>query len=221
MGDVDELAVAQTPTGADDGRLLAALRRGDEQAFAGLVDRYHASMVRVARAYVSTSEAAEDVAQEAWLGIIRGLDRFEGRSSIKTWIFRILINRAITKGTRDKRTVPFSALGPDEAPVDSERFHQAGRWAGWWLRDDAVTQFPDRVVLAKESRGIIDGVVATLPPNQRLVITLRDIQGFDAQETCDLLGVSESNQRVLLHRARSKVRSELERSLGEPVGAGQ
>ena len=114
------------PQAGDDGRLVAALRAGDEQAFAQLVDQYHASMVRVARAYVATKEAAEDVVQDAWLGVIKGLDRFEGRSSLKTWIFRIVINKAMTKGGRDARSVPFSSLGPDEPAVDADRFFAVG-----------------------------------------------------------------------------------------------
>ena len=117
----------------DDGSgLVDALRAGDEQAFAGLVDRYHGSMVRVARAYVATREAAEDVVQDAWLGVIRGLDSFEGRSSLKTWMFRIVINRAMTRGGRESRSVPFSSLGPDEPTVDSSRFRDSGRWTGFW-----------------------------------------------------------------------------------------
>ena len=194
----------------DEAELLVALRHGDEHAFASLVDRYHPSMVRIARAYVATNEAAEDVVQDAWLGVIRGLDRFEGRSSLKTWIFRIVMNKAMTSGGRDARSLPFSSLGPDEPAFDPSRFAKSGRWEGWWLSEDAVTQLPERLVLARESRQMIDAVVATLPANQRLVITLRDIQGMSSVEVCELLGVSEANQRVLLHRARTKVRSALE-----------
>jgi RNA polymerase sigma-70 factor (ECF subfamily) len=192
---------------------------GDEQAFASLVDRYHSSMVRVAMAYVATKEAAEDVVQDAWLGVIRGLDRFEGRSPLKTWIFRIVMNRAMTKGGRDARSVPFSSLGSDEPAFDKACFAQSGRWSGWWLSEDAVSQLPDRLVLATESRQMIDAVVATLPANQRLVITLRDIQGLSSVEVCELLGVSEANQRVLLHRARTKVRSALESHVHAQAGA--
>jgi RNA polymerase sigma-70 factor (ECF subfamily) len=203
----------------DDDSLVAALQAGDEDAFAQLVDRYHTAMVRVARAYVATREGAEDVVQEAWLGVVKGIERFEGRSSLKTWIFRIVINKALTRGARDARTVPFSSLGPDEPAFDPSSFAADGRWAGWWLSEDAVTPLPDRVVLARESRQMIDSVVASLPPNQRLVITLRDIQGMTSQETCDLLGVSEANQRVLLHRARTKVRAALEGYVREHAGA--
>ena len=209
----------RSPSTDDESRLIAVLREGDEQAFGRLVDQYHASMVRVARAYVATREAAEDVVQDAWLGVIKGLDRFEGRSSLKTWMFRIVINKAMTSGGRDARSVPFSSLGPDEPAVDPDCFFESGRWCGWWLSDDAVTRLPDRIVLGKESRAMIDGVIATLPASQRLVITLRDVQGFSAEEACELLGVSEANQRVLLHRARTRVRSALEDYVGERVGA--
>jgi RNA polymerase sigma-70 factor (ECF subfamily) len=201
---------AHAPVADDEAELLAALRRGDEQAFASLIDRYHLSMVRVAQAYVATKEAAEDAVQDAWLGVIQGLDRFEARSSLKTWIFRIVMNKAMTRGGRDARSVPFSTLGPDEPAFDPSSFAKSGRWTGWWLSEDAVTQLPDRLVLARESRQMIDAVVATLPANQRLVITLRDIQGLSSGEVCEVLGVSEANQRVLLHRARTKVRSALE-----------
>lgn len=205
---------------ADDERgLLERLRSGDEGAFATLVDRHHSSMVRVARAYVATKEAAEDVVQDAWLGVIQGLDRFEGRSSLKTWMFRIVINKAMTRGGRDARSVPFSSLGPDEPAIDPSAFGQSGRWSGWWLSEDAITQLPDRILLARESREMIDAVIATLPPNQRLVITLRDIQGLTAEEACDVLGVTEANQRVLLHRARTKVRAALEGYANAQAGA--
>jgi RNA polymerase sigma-70 factor (ECF subfamily) len=217
--DVDEPTALQPPPGDDEVGLVAALRDGDERAFARLVDQHHASMVRVARAYVATREAAEDVVQDAWLGVIKGLDRFEGRSSLKTWMFRIVINKAMTRGGRDARSVPFSSLGPDVPAIDPDRFFHSGRWCGWWLSDDALTKLPDRIVVAKESRSLIDEVIATLPPSQRLVITLRDVQGFSAEEACELLGVSEANQRVLLHRARTKVRSALEGYVGEHVGA--
>jgi RNA polymerase sigma-70 factor (ECF subfamily) len=214
---VETAAVDRRP-GDDDAELVAALRSRDERAFAGLVDRYHTSMVRVARAYVSSKEAAEDVVQEAWLGIVQGVGRFEGRSSLKTWMFRIVINKATTRGSRDARSVPFSSLGPDEPTVDPSRFLDNGRWAGFWSSLPSASEVPERALLSQEARAMVDAVLATLPPNQRLVITLRDVQGFSAEETCELLGVSESNQRVLLHRARAKVRSALEDYLGTHAG---
>jgi RNA polymerase sigma-70 factor (ECF subfamily) len=196
-----------------DAAVVARLRAGDERAFAALVDRYHGSLVRVARAYVATKEAAEDVAQETWLGVIRGLDRFEGRSSLKTWIFRIAINRAMTRGTREARTLPFSSLGPDAPAVEPSRFLDSGRWAGYWSDPPKASERPEEQVLTAEARAVVDAAIAGLPAQQRLVITFRDVQGFSAAEACDLLGVSEANQRVLLHRARSKVRAVLEREL--------
>ena len=213
-----ETAAVDTRPGDEDAELVAALRSRDERAFAGLVDRYHMSMVRVARAYVSSKEAAEDVVQEAWLGIVQGVGRFEGRSSLKTWMFRIVINKAMTRGTRDARSVPFSSLGPDEPTVDPSRFLDNGRWAGFWSSLPSASEVPERALLSQEARAMVDAVLATLPPNQRLVITLRDVQGFSAEETCELLGVSEANQRVLLHRARAKVRSALEDYLGTHPG---
>ncbi len=212
--DVDRSARAD-----DDSRLIAALRQGDERAFGELVDRFHCSMVRVARAYVATKEAAEDVVQDAWMGVIQGLSRFEGRSSLKTWMFRIVINKAMTRGGRDARSVPFSSLGPDEPSVDPDRFHDSGRWAGHWATRPSPHDVPETALLSQESKAMVDDVVSGLPASQRLVITLRDIQGFSAAEACELLGISEANQRVLLHRARSKVRAALEAYMSEHVAA--
>lgn len=202
-------------TGYDEQATLAALRSGDEAAFAVLVRRHHASMVRIARAYVSSAEVAEEVAQEAWLGVLRGLDRFEGRASLRTWIFRILTNTAKTRGVRDKRTIPFSALEPDDGGPQPERFlpddHQ--RWPGHW----AVLPDPwpeERLVGAETARRLrraIDG----LPDGQRAVITLRDVEGLTSAEVCNVLELTETNQRVLLHRARTRVRAVLEDYLAE------
>jgi RNA polymerase sigma-70 factor (ECF subfamily) len=203
----------------EEAELLASLRSGDDSAFAKLVDRYYGSMLRVARAYVATKEAAEDVVQEAWIGVLQGLDRFEGRSSLKTWLFRILIKKAITRGTRDARSVPFSSLGPDEPAVDPSRFRDRGRWVGFWAVPPSSSDAPERILVSKEARAKIGHVISTLPASQRLVITLRDVQGFTAAEACDLLDLTEANQRVLLHRARSKVRAALEAYLDDRVGA--
>jgi RNA polymerase sigma-70 factor (ECF subfamily) len=216
LGTIYDLAIAPelSPPEQDD-VLVAALRAGDEAAFARLVDRYHGGMLRLARAYVSTAEAAEDVVQDAWIGVVRGIGRFEGRSSLKTWIYRIVINRAMTRGGRDARMVPFSSLGPSEPAVDPARFNDAGRWAGFWCSPPTGGDAPDQHVLSAEARRLVEDVIAVLPANQRLVITLRDIQGLSAPEACEVLGVSEANQRVLLHRARSKVRTALEGYLTE------
>ncbi len=192
------------------------MRKGDEQAFASIIDRHHASMLRVARSYVATREAAEDVVQETWLGVINGIGRFEERSSLKTWIFRILVNRAKTRGERDARTRPFSSLGdPNEPTVDPGRFHTQGRWAGFWSAPPTSHSVPeDHVVQAEVGRQLL-AAIDQLPESHRIVITLRDIQGLSAPEVCELLDLSEANQRVLLHRARAKARATLERVLDE------
>jgi RNA polymerase sigma-70 factor, ECF subfamily len=195
----------------DDSALVEALRRGDEKAFASLVQRHHSSLLRLAMSYVATREQAEDAVQETWLGVLNGIDRFEGRSSLKTWIFRILVNRAKTKGVREQRSVPFSSLeGEDDAPgpsVDPARFAPAGNWSAPPASWEGV---PEDRLLSAETRAIVDTVIAGLPDKQRAVITLRDVEGLTAQEASDVLGLTEVNQRVLLHRARSKVRARLE-----------
>jgi RNA polymerase sigma-70 factor, ECF subfamily len=198
---------------ASDARCLERLRAGDESAFMELVERHHAALVRLARSFVSSRAVAEDVAQETWLGVLNGLDRFEGRSSLKTWIFRILVNRAKTRGERESRSVPFSSLeGADGEPsVDPDRFVEAGAWASpprSWEGE------PEERLLAGEAREVIDAAIEKLPPAQRQVITLRDIDGLDADEVVDVLDITDGNQRVLLHRARSKVRQALEDYLG-------
>ena len=199
----------------DDGALVEALRKGDERAFAALVQRYHASLLRLAMSYVATREQAEDAVAETWLGVINGIDRFEGRSSLKTWIFRILVNRAKTKGVREQRSVPFSSLegdGEESGPsVDPARFAGAGNWLA---PPESWEGLPEDRLLSAETRSIVDDAIARLPDMQRAVITLRDVQGCTAQEASDVLGLTEVNQRVLLHRARSKVRARLEEYLG-------
>jgi RNA polymerase sigma-70 factor, ECF subfamily len=202
--------------------VLQALRAGDEQAFIALVAQYRGSMLRVARIYVATQAVAEEVVQEAWVGVLTGLERFEGRSSLKTWIFRILTNIAKTRGERERRTLPFSALSdPARVPepaVDPDRFrdpddpHWPGHWAARPASWDAV---PDERLLADEVRGVMGSAIEALPPSQRAVITMRDVEGWSSEEVCNALGVSETNQRVLLHRARSKVRDALETYLGD------
>jgi RNA polymerase sigma-70 factor (ECF subfamily) len=203
-----------------DAAVVAALRAGDELAFAALLDRYHGTMLRVARGYVATKEAAEDVVQETWLGVINGIDGFEARSSLKTWIFRILVNRAKTRGEREGRVRPFSSVvaEPGEPSVDPDRFIESGRWAGYWATPPAHHSLPEARVLAGEAGVQLADAVEKLPENQRIVISLRDIQGLSAPEVCELLSISEANQRVLLHRARSKVRAALEGYLDDRVG---
>jgi RNA polymerase sigma-70 factor (ECF subfamily) len=199
-------------TTQSEAQLVAALRAGDEDAFRSLIGMYHAQLVRVARMYVSSQAVAEDVAAETWLAVLQGIDRFEGRSSLKTWIFRILTNRAKTRGIREGRSLPFSALEPDEPSVGPERFRTGDdRWPGHWAAPPSG--FPEERLLAGETRDVIERTIAGLPPTQRAVISLRDIEGWSAEEVCNALTLTETNQRVLLHRARSAVRAALEQYL--------
>jgi RNA polymerase sigma-70 factor (ECF subfamily) len=215
------ISASRPAAGEADRRLLEALRRGDEAAFRHLVERHHAAMVRVARGFVPTRAVAEEVAQQAWLGVLNGLARFEGRSSLKTWIFSILVKRARTEGERERRTVPFSALVQQEVDdhdpaVDPDRFlGPDSRWAGHWACGPRPFAGPDERLIAGETMAVLRRAVDELPPAQRTVIGLRDLEGWDAPEVCALLGISDGNQRVLLHRARAKVRAALERHLGE------
>lgn len=202
---------------ADDAQLARALREGDEKAFGELVERYHSSLLRVAMIYVKDRSVAEEVVQETWLGVIHGLDRFESRSRLKTWIFRILTNRAKTRAVRESRTIPFSSLPPEEGEdrpsVEPERFFPAGesRWAGHWASPPrSWDDLPERRLVSRETLGVISSAIDALPPTQAQVITLRDVEGWSSDEVCALLDISDANQRVLLHRARSKVRRELE-----------
>jgi len=200
-------------------KLLESLRAGDEAAFRELVREYQPSLVRVARIYVSSQATAEEVAQETWLGVLNGLDRFEGRSSLRTWIFRILTNIAKTRAVREGRTLPFSALQDPgrvpEAAVDADRFldPEHPRWPGHWaLKPEA---WPEDALLAAETRKRLAEAIEALPASQRAVISLRDIEGWSSEEVRNALELSETNQRVLLHRARSKVRVALEEYLQE------
>lgn len=189
--------------------LVEALRAGDEAAFTRLVSELGPAMLRLARLYVSNAAVAEEVVQEAWVGVLRGIGRFEGRSSLRTWIFTILTNTAKTRGIREGRSIPFSALG-DESAVDSERFlGEDTRFPGHWAAPVRRWEGPERL-LARETLAVVERAIARLPPAQAIVITMRDVEGFDADEVCNALEISETNQRVLLHRARSAVRRALE-----------
>ena len=200
---------------ADELALIDGLRAGDEAVFAALVGRYGGAMLRVAQLYVRSRAIAEEVVQDAWIGVLNGSARFEGRSSLKTWIFRIVTNRAKTRALKEGRSVPFSELGPDEPSVDPERFRgPEDRYPGHWTTfPSSWADVPEQRLLAAETLTRVETAIAELPPAQAIVITMRDVEGFDADEVCDALEISESNQRVLLHRARSKVRRALEEYL--------
>jgi RNA polymerase sigma-70 factor (ECF subfamily) len=204
-------------------RLVEALRRGDEAAFMALVEQYHMPLLRLAMLYLPERALAEEVVQDTWIGVLQGIHRFEGRSSLKTWIFRILMNRARTYAQREGRSVPFSSLAdfgsdPQDGPVDADLFtptdplQAAGGWISPPSRWDDV---PEDHLLSQETRGHIEQAVQGLPANQRAVITLHDIEGCPSEEIRNLLGISAVNQRVLLHRARAQVRRALEQYLKE------
>jgi RNA polymerase sigma-70 factor, ECF subfamily len=191
----------------DDHALLERLRAGDESAFETLVDCYDSALRRVARSFVRTDTSADEVVQETWLGVVTGLAAFEGRSSLRTWIFRILVNRARTRATRDARSLPFSALETDEGPaVEPAAFGADGRWISAPPRLDGD---PETGLLSAELRRHLRQAVEGLSPDQQAVITLRDLVGLSAAEVCDLLELTDVNQRVLLHRARARVRTAL------------
>jgi RNA polymerase sigma-70 factor (ECF subfamily) len=215
------MSVTETAFTQDDA-LIGALCNGDERAFAFLLDRYHASMVRVATLYVQDKAIAEEITQETWLAVLKGIRQFQGRSSLKTWIFSILTNQARTRGRRESRSVPFSALyhaeesdeTSYEPAVDPARFKDDG----WWRDDRHPHEWsttPEGQYLRSEVRACAQGAIDALPPVQRQVITLRDVEGLASEDVCSILGISETNQRVLLHRARSKVRRALEQYFDE------
>jgi RNA polymerase sigma-70 factor (ECF subfamily) len=194
---------------ADDVALLDRLRSGDERAFIELVGRHHDVMVRLARSYVTNTAVAEEVVQETWLIVLRGLAGFEGRSSVKTWLYRILVNRARSIGAREQRQVP---IGDPERAVDPSRFDRQGSWVS--PPDHWVDDIVDRVRAGRLS-GSIRSALDDLPILQRDVVTLRDLEGMTSTEACEILGISDSNQRVLLHRGRSRLRHALEAEFGK------
>jgi RNA polymerase sigma-70 factor, ECF subfamily len=205
---------------AEDRELVAALCRGDAEAFATLVDRHSPAMIRVAMAYVPTRAAAEEAVQETWIGVMRGIDGFEGRASLRTWIFRILTNLAMRSGVRERRSMPFSALAEaentGEPSVDPDRFLPADHelFPGHWAIMPVRWPTPEEGLLAGETRDVIAAAIAELPPAQRTVIALRDVEGWSSEEVCEALEISAGNQRILLHRARSRVRNALESYYG-------
>jgi RNA polymerase sigma-70 factor (ECF subfamily) len=202
-----------------DARLLEALRRGDEDAFRELVREHTPFLMRLVTMHVPSRAIAEEVVGDTWEAVLKGLDRFEGRSSLRTWIASIALNKARTRGTREGRIVPFALLrrryeeggGP---AVDPDRFQgRRGERPGWWASPPAAWEEPERQLEAAETRDVMLRAIRDLPPRQREVIALRDLAGWDAAEVCNALDLTETNQRVLLHRARSKVRAALEEHL--------
>lgn len=209
-------ARAESPDVRDEHRLVDALRAGDELAFSTLVDTYQAHLLRVARIYVADDAIAEDVVQDTWVRVLRSIDRFEFRSTFKTWIFRILINAALSSATRELRGIPLSRLitdvGDQEPAVAPERFRGADAlWAGHWTSfPKGWANTPEASLLASETLTRLRAAIEALPASQRLVVTMRDLDGWTADEVCNAIQISESNQRVLLHRGRSRVRRALE-----------
>lgn len=206
-----------------DAELLDGLRRGDEDAFRTLVREHGPFLLRLAMMHVPSRAIAEEVVQDTWLAVLNGLDRFEGRSSLRTWLASIVLNKARTRGTREGRIVPFALLrrryeeggGP---ALDPDRFQgRRGDRPGWWAGPPAAWEEPEQQLEAAETRDVMLRAIRDLPPRQREVIALRDLNGWDAGEVCNALGLTETNQRVLLHRARSKVRAALEEHLRPQV----
>lgn len=194
-----------------DAQLLERVRTGDRAAFGGLVRRHGGALLRLARMFVREEGVAEEVVQDTWMAVLEGLEGFEGRASFKTWLYRVLANKARTRALREGRSVPFSALAgveEDASAVDPERFGADGMWrdppAAW------TDETPERLALAAETRAVMEAAVAALPPAQRAVLVLRDEDGLETEEICNLLGITVTNQRVLLHRARTRVRQALE-----------
>jgi RNA polymerase sigma-70 factor, ECF subfamily len=212
-----QIGVQHSRAYADETELLARLRAGDEQAFEALVARHYGTMMAVAQTYVKSRAVAEEVVQEAWLGVLQSLDRFEGRSSLKTWIFAILVNKAKTLGRREARSVPFASLAPgrDEPAVEPERFRgPQDAFPGHWRAYPGDWGAAPEVVLEdRETLGVALRAIAALPLAQQTVIRMRDVEGYSSDEVCAALEVSVANQRVLLHRARSRVRAALEAHL--------
>jgi RNA polymerase sigma-70 factor, ECF subfamily len=203
-----------------DHAIVAGLRAGDERAFAAIVDLHTPALLRVAMAYVPSRAVAEEVVQETWIAVMRGIDAFEGRSSLKTWIFRILANVAMRGGSRERRSVPFAALAAaedtGEPTVDADRFlppdHEL--FPGHWAIMPARWPTPEEGLLAGETRAVIAAAIEALPKAQRTVLALRDVEGWSSDEVCAALDISAGNQRILLHRARTRVRAAIEEYFG-------
>ena len=204
---------------AGEAALVAALRDGDEAVFADLVDRYTPSLLRVARGYVPSHEIAEEVVQDAWIALLKGISKFEGRSSLRTWLFTIMINIAKARGMRERRNADAEIAAFSGGTVDPWRFRPPGdRWPGHWTDEAAPAPFPDTPegsLLGAELLAVARRELDKLPERQRMVVTLRDMLGFESGDVCELLEISVANQRVLLHRGRAAVRQAMEQYLAE------
>ncbi len=212
-----ETELAAVPSGArwtEDDQIVASLRAGDEHTFRDLYQRHYPAMKRVARSHVDSDAVAEEIVQETWVGILTGIDRFEGRATLGTWIFSILLNQAKSHNARERRTLPFSSISSrdqDETAVTADRFQtEDDAWPGHWATPPRPWQRPDRRFLSLEARERIKHAMAGLPDRQRLIVGLRDVDGLSSREVCGLLGLSRENERVLLHRGRSRLRAALE-----------
>jgi len=203
----------------DETVVIAALRDGDESVFAQLVDQHTPSMLRVARGYVPSHEIAEEVVQETWIALVKGISNFKGRSSLRTWLFTVMINIAKSRGVRERRESDAAIAAFTGGTVDPARFRESGDpYPGHWKPDEVPSPFPDTPegsVLGQELVGVAQRELEKLPDRQRMVVTLRDMLGFDSGEVCELLDISVANQRVLLHRGRAVVRAALENYLGD------
>jgi RNA polymerase sigma-70 factor (ECF subfamily) len=200
-----------------DTELVERLRNGDEATFAGLIDVYSAPLLRLAMTFVQSLSVAEEVVQETWMAVVTGIGRFEGRSSVKTWVFKILTNKAKTRAARERRTIPFSEFdsdNADEPAVDPDRFLPTShpQWPGHWATAPQPWSVgPEGTALDRETLAVLRSALDALPRAQRVVVALRDVHGWPAADVCAALGLTEANQRVLLHRGRSRLRTVLER----------
>jgi RNA polymerase sigma-70 factor (ECF subfamily) len=215
-------ARGRAPALPSDDAIVARLRAGDEAMFALILTAWSSGLLRAARAYVSTRESAEDVVQDTWLAVVRGINRFEGRSSLRTWVYRIMINTAKSRGVKDKRTVPMTDLTPEDSgpTVDPARFRGPDDpYQGHWKEFPPQWPSVETEIESRQVRQRIEEAIGRLPARQRIVITLRDVESYSADEVCALLEISAANQRVLLHRARAAVRADLETYFTADEGA--
>jgi RNA polymerase sigma-70 factor (ECF subfamily) len=216
-----EQTIPRPASSTSDEQIVAGLRAGDERIFRELFERSYAMMKRVARGYVSSDAVAEEIVQDTWMAIVTGIERFEGRCALATWMFSILTNQAKTHGARERRALPFSSVGAtevEEPVVDADRFQKDDEaWPGHWATPPRPWQKPERRLLSLEAREQLKEALAQLPERQRLIVVLRDIEGLSAREVCDVLQLSHENQRVLLHRGRSRLRAFLEEYLVGPA----